>query len=70
MNKNKIIFIGPAGGGRVPQNGASAKNYHLMNYFHKKNINVVSVDTDTGTIVDETTGQSFRLILKIGKKIL
>lgn len=45
MNK-KVIFIGPAGGGRVPQNGASAKNYHLMNYFHKKNINVVSVDTE------------------------
>ena len=46
MNKHKVIFIGPAGGGKVPQNGASAKNYHLMNYFHKKNINVVSVDTD------------------------
>ena len=45
MNK-KVIFIGPAGGGRVPQNGASAKNYHLMNYFHKKNINVVSVETE------------------------
>lgn len=36
MNKQKVIFIGPAGGGKVPQNGASAKNYHLMNYFHKK----------------------------------
>lgn len=46
MNKHKVIFIGPAGGGRVPQNGASAKNCHLMNYFHKKNINVVSVDTE------------------------
>lgn len=28
MNKHKVIFIGPAGGGKVPQNGASAKNYH------------------------------------------
>ena len=46
MNKQKIIFIGPAGGGKVPQNGASAKNYHLMNFFHKKNINVISVDTE------------------------
>ena len=46
MNKQKVIFIGPAGGGKVPQNGASAKNYHLMNYFHKKKINVVSADTE------------------------
>lgn len=42
----KVIFIGPAGGGGIPQNGASAKNYHLMNYFKRKNINVVSVDTE------------------------
>ncbi len=46
MNKQKVIFIGPAGGGKVPQNGASAKNYHLTNYFHKKKINVVSADTE------------------------
>lgn len=46
MNKHKVIFIGPAGGGGVPQNGASAKNYHLMKYFQKKNINLISVDTE------------------------
>ena len=46
MKKRKVIFIGPIGGGGVPQNGASAKNYHLMKYLHKKDINIVSVDTE------------------------
>ena len=46
MSKHKVILIGPAGGGGVPQNGASAKNYHLMKYFQKKNINLISVDTE------------------------
>lgn len=46
MKNQKIIFIGPAGGGGVPQNGASAKNYHLMKYFKEKNINVSSIDTE------------------------
>lgn len=46
MNKNKVVFIGPAGGGGVPKNGASAKNYHLMKYFRTKEINVLSVDTE------------------------
>lgn len=43
---NKVVFIGPAGGGGVPKNGASAKNYHLMKYFRQKDINVISVDTE------------------------
>lgn len=46
MNKHSIIFIGPSGGGDVPKNGASAKNYHLMKYFKEKNINVFSIDTE------------------------
>ncbi len=46
MKNHNIIFIGPAGGGDVPHNGASAKNYHLMKYFKKKNINVTSIDTE------------------------
>ena len=46
MKRQKIVFIGPAGGGDAPQNGASAKNYHLMKYFQKKGVNVISVDTE------------------------
>lgn len=46
MSKHKVIFIGPAGGGGVPQNGASAKNYHLMKYFQRKNINLFFIDTE------------------------
>lgn len=46
MNTHKVIFIGPAGGGGVPQNGASAKNYHLIKYFQAKHINVITVDTE------------------------
>ena len=47
MSKRKIIFVGPAGGNGIPNNGASAKNYHLMKYFKEKGINVVSVDTES-----------------------
>ena len=36
MKNDKIIFIGPAGGGDVPTNGASVKNYHLIRFFKEK----------------------------------
>lgn len=45
-NKYRVIFVGPAGGGGIPQNGASAKNYHLLKFFREKKINVVPVDTE------------------------
>lgn len=46
MKNYNIIFIGPSGGGDVPKNGASAKNYHLRKYFKEKNINIFPVDTE------------------------
>lgn len=46
MKNDKIIFIGPAGGGDVPTNGASVKNYHLIRFFKDKGINVISLDTE------------------------
>lgn len=42
----KIVLIGPCGGGGVPKNGASAKNYHLLRYLQEKNLHVVTVDTE------------------------
>ena len=30
-DSQKIIFIGPKGGGGIPTNGASIKNYHIVN---------------------------------------
>lgn len=41
----RIIFIGPCGGGFIPDNGASVKNYHIINYFKKKNIHLRLIDT-------------------------
>lgn len=41
-----MVFIGPSGGGGIPKNGASAKNYHLLRFFCEKGINVVSIDTE------------------------
>ena len=46
MKTGKIIFIGPSGGGRVPKNGASAKNYHLLKFLRSKNINCSLIDTE------------------------
>lgn len=45
-DSQKIIFIGPKGGGGIPTNGASIKNYHIVNrlrdYFDK----LIIVDTE------------------------
>ena len=46
MNSRKVIFIGPIGGGGVPKNGASAKNYHLINFLKKKDIKIITIDTE------------------------
>lgn len=46
MSNNKVIYIGPSGGGRVPKNGASAKNYHLLKFLRSKSINYYLVDTE------------------------
>lgn len=46
LRQQKIILIGPCGGGGVPKNGASAKNYHLARYLREKQLRVVNVDTE------------------------
>lgn len=46
MKKQKIILIGPCGGGGVPKNGASAKNYHLAKYLQDSGANLKLIDTD------------------------
>lgn len=44
--KHKLILIGPCGGGTVPKNGASAKNYHLVKFLRAKNANIDTIDTE------------------------
>lgn len=46
LKKQEIILIGPCGGGGVPKNGASAKNYHLVRYLREKHLHVTTVDTE------------------------
>lgn len=46
MHKKKVILIGPCGGGSVPKNGASAKNYHLVKFLKEKNIKINTIDTE------------------------
>lgn len=46
LTKRKIILIGPCGGGDIPKNGASAKNFHLVKYLREKQLRVVNVDTE------------------------
>lgn len=46
MNKQKIVLIGPCGGGSVPKNGASAKNYHLVKFLREKNARLKVIDTE------------------------
>ena len=43
---NKIIFIGPCGGGNIPTNGASNKNYYLLNHLREKLGDVQCIDTE------------------------
>lgn len=45
MNK-KIILIGPCGGGSMPNNGASAKNYHLIEFLKNKGFILQVIDTE------------------------
>lgn len=42
----KIVFIGPAGGGKIPTNGASAKNYHLLKRLTELNYSVTVIDSE------------------------
>lgn len=46
MKRHKIIFIGPCGGGDVPTNGASNKNYYLLRRLREKLGTVYCVDTE------------------------
>lgn len=46
MHKQKVILIGPCGGGSVPKNGASAKNYHLVKFLREKNAKIQTIDTE------------------------
>lgn len=46
ITMRKIIFIGPSGGGGIPTNGASAKNYHLLKYLNAKGYTITVVDTE------------------------
>lgn len=43
---DKIIFIGPMGGGKIPKNGASIKNYYIVNKLKEWADNIVIVDTE------------------------
>lgn len=43
---SRIVFIGPMGGGEVPTNGASLKNYHLLNRLSELGCSLIPVDTE------------------------
>lgn len=42
----KTIFIGPFGNGRVPDNGASIKNFHILNRLRPLIPDLIALDTD------------------------
>lgn len=42
----KTIFIGPAGGGRIPNNGVSVKNSFILDRLHRCNIPIQHIDTE------------------------
>lgn len=42
----KTIFIGPAGGGRTPDNGVSVKNSFILDRLSQCNIPVLHIDTE------------------------
>ena len=42
----KVVLIGPCGGGEMPKNGASAKNYHLVKFLREKNARLKVIDTE------------------------
>jgi len=43
---HKIIIIGPMGGGGIPTNGASIKNYHIVNKLRDYFDELIVVDTE------------------------
>ena len=63
MYNKKVILIGPCGGGSVPKNGASAKNYHLVQYLREKNVNIQTIDT-------ENWRKNLLVLVKLAFKIL
>lgn len=42
----KTIFIGPFGNGRIPDNGASIKNFHILNRLRSVITGLTEIDTD------------------------
>lgn len=46
MKTKKIIFVGPYGGGKIPTNGASIKNYYILNKLKEFSQKVISIDTE------------------------
>lgn len=42
----KTIFIGPLGGGKTPDNGASIKNYHIVKKLKEYIPNLKTIDTE------------------------
>ncbi len=46
MNKHKVIFIGPMGGGGIPTNGASVKNYYIVKKLREYAANLKMIDTE------------------------
>lgn len=44
--RHSLVFIGPMGGGRVPNNGASLKNYHLLKRLGELGIDSLVIDTE------------------------
>jgi glycosyltransferase involved in cell wall biosynthesis len=44
---HRLVFIGPTGGGRVPDNGASLKNYHLLKRLGELGIDTLVIDTES-----------------------
>lgn len=43
---NKLVFIGPCGGGKIPTNGASVKNFYLIQTLRERFNSVIVIDTE------------------------
>lgn len=42
----KMVFIGPAGGGEIPSNGASVKNYYIIRFLKQRSEELMVCDTE------------------------
>ena len=42
----QIIFIGPMGGGKIPTNGASVKNFYIAEKLQKHSKQIILIDTE------------------------